>query len=834
MKKDFPKMVGWYSPRLLLKAAVEVIVSSLFGQHADQRTVQALTGKACLIDYSSGTRKDIPVDAEPVSAAAPEGMPEVEEPVGEFWFDYVADVADGWDSTYSVAWLLSREELDLQVYQAPDSASHNVQRGKLLFFGGDLVYPTASREEYARRLTAPYTTAFNDGVAREETGVFAIPGNHDWYDSLRSFSRLFFTEGSFVDAPQSPSVTPQKRSYFAVKLPHQWWVLATDVQLGSDIDANQLEYFRAVARQFQEGDKVVLCTAEPHWYPAKRAKKHESKTAATVLDRLEQILLGERVRVFIAGDVHHYLRYQSADPGAPSVHKVTAGGGGAFLHPTHRTWPQEINEPQVDQQQPPRKYQLQPEAAFPRPTRSFGLSLRNFLFPFINPRFGVLTAILYIVFALMMMPAVKRHEEAKADIANEQLARKEARFDDMLRDVVKETTGELNVPVNLLPEIDFDNVIRQRPARKRGDATDRSHKEVIDNFAEQVRIVPGTGDAMDPNVPTISTATRDKYLQLDELAKQIDLDQEALQQSQQGFVKAVGKSFRESAVNRIDHEQPTRDKRPDRQHTKAAPERASEDAEPDTDNSFLGWAMALFVELTVQESRIPDPFQSMFAILFFVAVVSGFVAFTGIPNMAGRLVLGTLHGCLHWAAAFLIMLIAGLALDTSPLWTVMVIGASCLVIVIAYVQTADSPGASWLAKSIPVAPVFAILVLVLAVLALNEGSVNSAVAIVVFVAGWIAGSFIMGAYLWFVHTLFGQHWNEAFSSIRCQDWKCFVRFRVSPNGTLTIYPIGIPRVTRKWEKQGSHFRPRSANDLQPILIEPPIVVSPPENAGDIS
>ena len=95
--------------------------------------------------------------------------------------------------------------------------------------------------------------------------------------------------------------------------------------------------------------------------------------------------------------------------------------------------------------------------------------------------------------------------------------------------------------------------------------------------------------------------------------------------------------------------------------------------------------------------------------------------------------------------------------------------------------------------------------------------------------GAIAGSFIMGLYLFVSLNCFGYHVNEAFSSLRIQDRKHFLQLKIDANGDLTIYPIGIRRVMRRWEEQekgDARFVP--AEDAQvcgPELIEPPIVIS---------
>ncbi|EER13165.1 hypothetical protein Pmar_PMAR020755 [Perkinsus marinus ATCC 50983] len=76
-------------------------------------------------------------------------------------------------------------------------------------------------------------------------------------------------------------------------------------------------------------------------------------------------------------------------------------------------------------------------------------------------------------------------------------------------------------------------------------------------------------------------------------------------------------------------------------------------------------------------------------------------------------------------------------------------------------------------------------------------------------------SFIFGVYLVISLNYLGQHWNEAFSSLRIQDYKHFLRMWISPDtGDLHIFVIGIDHVARHWEAdpywdgrllpQGSH------------------------------
>jgi hypothetical protein len=70
--------------------------------------------------------------------------------------------------------------------------------------------------------------------------------------------------------------------------------------------------------------------------------------------------------------------------------------------------------------------------------------------------------------------------------------------------------------------------------------------------------------------------------------------------------------------------------------------------------------------------------------------------------------------------------------------------------------------------------------------------------IITFMLGGPVGSFILGLYLFTSIRVFGRHGNEAFSSLRIQDYKQWLRFKVTADGTLTIYAIGIDRVARRW------------------------------------
>lgn len=306
--------VAWYNPMVLMRSAREMLSSFDMIRNADPREKFGETI----------TPIEFPADAE-----------------GGFGFDFVSDVGDGGNATYTVA----RAALQPRLQAGNDA----LKRGELLVLGGDLAYPGASSVEYQYRFLEPYEGARSQAGMEPAKAVLAVAQNHDWFDSTATFRRYFVDRncGEVIGAR-----TPQKSTYFAAKLPHGWWLLGFDFALTHDIDRGQLNGFRALlpARQpdgtfanspagIQAGDSVILIYPEPYWtrplgdraadcYP-----KRYQRLEAEILDS------GVDIRLRLAGDLHHYVHeFQEADPSNPDdlpFEAITCGSGGAFLHPTH-------------------------------------------------------------------------------------------------------------------------------------------------------------------------------------------------------------------------------------------------------------------------------------------------------------------------------------------------------------------------------------------------------------------------------------------------------------------------------------------------------------------
>lgn len=405
------KMTEWYNPKQLIKTAIKVVLSTVFGQYSDSRLLEAFGGnQKGFIDFS----KEYLKNDEGEYAIDEEGfyLRDKECNREDIWIDYVSDLGDGFNSTYTIAYYLSRFKLKLEEPQSKEKLT--TSRGDILIFGGDEVYPVASRQKYLEGLVTPYYLAL--GYTNEpHPQVFAIPGNHDWYDGLVSFTRLFCSRKWF-----NGWQAPQKKSYFALKLPHNWWLIGTDVQLNSDIDGRQVQYFQEVAKKMQDDDRIILCNAEPYWMSAREVKKHSIVCDENNLLFLEK-LLRKRIHVFIAGDKHHYRRFehipQKSDKTfdhSRKIEKITAGGGGAFLHPTHNLAEKCITEHFSEDcvKMEGRKFERKKD--FPNEQASRKLCRRNLLFLWKNKSFGLVTVFLYLFVSLSVLRRAGIFSEARS------------------------------------------------------------------------------------------------------------------------------------------------------------------------------------------------------------------------------------------------------------------------------------------------------------------------------------------------------------------------------------------------------------------------------------
>ncbi|MEU9703870.1 metallophosphoesterase [Streptomyces sp. NPDC047981] len=390
--------VRWLAPKELTRTAVKVAMAAMFAGYSDKREIQGA------------------LEVEPLSA--PLADPEAQE----IWIDFVADLGDGFEATASVAAVLGADTLALPRHGP-------LPRGSLLVLGGDQVYPVASTGAYEDRMKGPYRAALPS--APDKPLMLALPGNHDWYDGLTAFLRIF-AQNRAIGGWE----TRQTRSYFAVRLPGRWWLVGLDSQLGSYIDDPQRRYFETeLSRHLEPGDSVIVCCAVPtwmesaeepdafnslHWFDLNVVRNRFDRETRTYRPT------GASIRLWLTGDKHHYARYEerlsSEEPGSDEPlpanprrrQMVTCGLGGAYLAATHHL-PEELSLPPAGSRlrkkdERPLAFTLAP-GTYPdaAESRTLARALANPFSPrFLlrhNRGFAVLAAVVHVVLVLIMCAA---------------------------------------------------------------------------------------------------------------------------------------------------------------------------------------------------------------------------------------------------------------------------------------------------------------------------------------------------------------------------------------------------------------------------------------------
>ncbi|MCX7899240.1 MAG: hypothetical protein N2444_04015, partial [Methylocystis sp.] len=220
--------VGWFDPRALFTSALNAVVSALVGERTGRREILAALDTPIQQPNTPHLISRGPEGYHDHSKEAGKGGQSFGEEQDAFWFDYVADLGDGFNATYSVAWLIGRDyvylknkgvEVEQPLPPAPNKECGAdalgpgyvaLPAGSVLVMGGDQVYPFASADNYRERLYDPYFAARPWGApdahrdpTRGRRALYAIPGNHDWYDGLASFIRQFCQPNRWIGCWQT-------------------------------------------------------------------------------------------------------------------------------------------------------------------------------------------------------------------------------------------------------------------------------------------------------------------------------------------------------------------------------------------------------------------------------------------------------------------------------------------------------------------------------------------------------------------------------------------------------------------------------------------------------
>ena len=344
----FKRPVTWLLGSTLLRHAGWIVINSVFGRR--------LGG----IDWMR-PEPHLTIEKEAYAHAAEAAAGDTAGSE-ELWFDYIADSGDSQKTMYSMAYLClsdlwveeARDGNPTYFYDAPNRLC--LRRGQFLFVGGDTAYHVSNYRTLRQRFRDPFCWAQKDledkgrAAASRPSRLYAIPGNHDYYDALNGFNRQFRrpNEGTRGLLAIPSFEREQDASYVALELPFGWWFLGLDTTHG-EMDFRQRTFFQKLLAE-HDPKKLILAMPEPTTAFDRRARPdaplvkiladeedpaHSLQLPTPFLDEQPALPAG-RCRLDLAGDVHHYARYWGP-PESARYASVVCGLGGAFLHPTHTT-----------------------------------------------------------------------------------------------------------------------------------------------------------------------------------------------------------------------------------------------------------------------------------------------------------------------------------------------------------------------------------------------------------------------------------------------------------------------------------------------------------------
>src|SRR5262245_19677821 len=264
---------------------------------------------------------------------------------GDFSFLAIGDPGEGDASQYS---LVSRY---LELGGRDDV--------KFLVVSSDVIYPAGSMHDYEANFYLPF-----QGFAKP---IYAIPGNHDWYDALEGFNANFLEPTAAraaiearVEADLGLTSTNARRidklMAEAARLRRQYGVdagtqrapffelqtedfalLAIDSGVLRTVDERQWAWLeRALGRS--RGKFIMAIVGHPRFAGGRdlppTAEGHDVSESSGNFAALYRVLASHNVRIAMAGDTHdfEYYREKIGGNGAARVmHHFVNGGGGAYL-----------------------------------------------------------------------------------------------------------------------------------------------------------------------------------------------------------------------------------------------------------------------------------------------------------------------------------------------------------------------------------------------------------------------------------------------------------------------------------------------------------------------
>jgi uncharacterized membrane protein HdeD (DUF308 family) len=293
-------------------------------------------------------------------------------PAGDSLFRVVpADIAESEDFSFIV--IGDTGEGDASQHVLRDQYLRAGQRDdvKFLVVSSDVIYPQGAMRDYEAKFYLPFKGF--------EKPIYAIPGNHDWYDALEAFAANFFepraaraainarrradlhlttttdarVERMIAQAESLRNVYgvrngTQRAPFFEIQTPH-FALIAVDTGIRKTIDPPQLAWLRDALLRSQ-GKFIMVLAGHPLY-----AGGHYAAEPGSQFAEFHQLLRDSGARLVMAGDTHdlefyleRFNRASSPDgpeaapapaEGHPILHVVNGGGGAYLSIGTALGWP---------------------------------------------------------------------------------------------------------------------------------------------------------------------------------------------------------------------------------------------------------------------------------------------------------------------------------------------------------------------------------------------------------------------------------------------------------------------------------------------------------------
>ncbi|MGH3104940.1 MAG: metallophosphoesterase family protein [Gaiellaceae bacterium] len=226
------------------------------------------------------------------------------------------------------------------------------------FFCSDIIYPAGDVNEYADKFFWPYQ--------KFPGPIYAIPGNHDWYDGLYGFMGHFCNADPDLRPPARPvgnvvqrairrvawrkpsepdqelikemrgwrgneaQASKQPAPYFAIDI-GSILLVGIDTGIKGTLDEDQGRWLREIS--LVPKPKILL-TGKPLYVNGKIEETEIEHSGGTVNEIVEK-----REHQYIAvlgGDIHNYQRYAVHTDDGREIQHIVCGAGGAYTHATHK------------------------------------------------------------------------------------------------------------------------------------------------------------------------------------------------------------------------------------------------------------------------------------------------------------------------------------------------------------------------------------------------------------------------------------------------------------------------------------------------------------------